>query len=319
MKPMERTIRLIYRVESNGDYNACYMGIPKDLRLPNDLSTYNVAAILNWQKSIRPQVASTACGALQVINKTLQSLVDDGSVSGNDMFDAATQDRCTMALLHRRGLEECATGVITVERYANLLACEWASLPCVEPFTLSGRQIKPGSGMYDGDGLNSARATPGEVIDALRSDLGFASAQSYVDATPQPKPTLKPEERVAPERSFAERTLEDIRNGFEKFENLDTSVRNDILKLMHGKIKRKSRTIRSGTHGQVAAGGIAGIGAFSWIGNLLPDEYAGIVEAVQNHAPLIIGIIGLAAFVFFGKMIRHRVEDAASGVHKGNE
>lgn len=128
--------------------------IPRDLRPPKPLSTMTVAEVMEWQRSISGSVKSTAAGAVQVISGTLRSAVAEGIVSPEDTFNGETQNRLTIGLMRRRGLDDWQAGKISPEQFGTNLAKEWASLPVLVD-TYNGNKPRPrGSGFYGGDGLN---------------------------------------------------------------------------------------------------------------------------------------------------------------------
>ena len=119
----------------------------------------------------RPGSPSSAAGRYQVIGPTLQGLIDKGVVSPNDTFDAATQDKISVALMERRGLRDYEAGRISATTFGQRLSQEWAGLPA---FTRDrkGRKAQ-GQSYYAGDGLNAATTTKERVMRALTGSGGW--------------------------------------------------------------------------------------------------------------------------------------------------
>jgi len=121
---------------------------------------------LNEQKrlGVPEDARSSAAGAYQIISGTLDDLVRDMRLTGNEVFDADLQDRMAVQLMEGRGLSEYLSGPMgqgDMERFANNLAQEWAALPRV-----SGPGA--GAGAYDGVGTNAARASVNEFVSVLQ-------------------------------------------------------------------------------------------------------------------------------------------------------
>lgn len=102
----KRGIReLIKSRESGGDYNAtldngAYTGGVRDL------VNMTINEVLEMQRDMlrHPdnKKNSSAAGAYQIVRKTLQSLVDELGLTGNELYDPAMQDRLADQLLRRR-------------------------------------------------------------------------------------------------------------------------------------------------------------------------------------------------------------------------
>jgi muramidase (phage lysozyme) len=151
-------------------YDVVYSGIePKDR--PRKLSDLTVTRVLWWQDVIDPLYRSEAAGAYQIMEDTLRTL----KVDQKRVFDAACQDDLALQLLDRRGWAKCEAGEMTPEAFGNALAREWASLPVI-----TGPQR--GKSYYDGDGLNSAHATPEEVMAAIAASLAHQPPQPDIIA-----------------------------------------------------------------------------------------------------------------------------------------
>ena len=305
---MKNLLNLIAKAESNGNYDVVYSGIPGNLRpdavAGKTLTDCTAQEALDWGAQVRPRVASTAAGAFQIIHKTLQGLVQGGTVAPGELFNEDAQDRCAMALLDRRGLEECASGKMSVQDFALNLSKEWASLPVPRDIERNGRTIKEGCSFYSGDGLNKSLVSPDQVLDAIRADLGFAAA-AKAPAKAEVRPTDSP-----PVHREAETDL-DTNKDF--FKELWDRNREHAIKLVKQELKIKgSRTVRDAGNANKVAGTAAGGGILVWLANLLPDNsrLQPYIETVQNHLPLALAIAAAAVFLLVSRIVAHRVDDA---------
>ena len=148
--------------ESGGNYNAVWGGIKRKDRPPKPLPEMTIAEVLAWQDRIDPYYMSEAAGKYQIMEDTLRWLYRDAGISPHYLFDEEKQDALAVRLLYRRGLYDYIGREISAERFANSLAKEWASLPCV-----SGP--KKGRSYYSGDGLNKALVDVQPFLDAVAS------------------------------------------------------------------------------------------------------------------------------------------------------
>ena len=96
---------LIKSRESGGDYNAtldngAYTGGQRDL------VNMTINEVLEMQRDMlrhpNNKKNSSAAGAYQIVGKTLQSLVDELGLTGNELYDPQMQDRLADQLLRRR-------------------------------------------------------------------------------------------------------------------------------------------------------------------------------------------------------------------------
>lgn len=146
-------LELIGRIEARGDYNMLVGGRPHP-----GLTNMTVAEVLEFQRSMRSRGhESTAVGKYQIIIKTLQGLINNGAANPNEKFSPATQDRLAIALLNGRGYQNFLQGKMSVDKFADNLAREFASFP-----------LQSGKGAYDGVGSNRALVDRGVVISTLR-------------------------------------------------------------------------------------------------------------------------------------------------------
>lgn len=151
-------LNVIAWAESKGNYNA-YFGNAANSSI--DFTKMSIAQVLQWQADfVRAGNASSAVGKYQIINTTLSGLVRQLGINTNQRFDQPTQDRLAIALLERRGSEKYVNNEITQQEFAANLAKEWAGLPkIVGP--------DPDASYYAADGLNKARVSANEVMQAI--------------------------------------------------------------------------------------------------------------------------------------------------------
>ena len=149
---------LIAQVESNGNYNAHY-GNSRNTQVK--FTEMSIAEVLQWQDNFVAQGnPSSAVGRYQIINGTLEGLVDQLQLNTEQKFDEPTQDAMAIALLERRGANEYVNQELTKEQFAANLAKEWAALPKVVG-------ENPEQSYYAGDGLNASRVDPSTLLKAI--------------------------------------------------------------------------------------------------------------------------------------------------------
>jgi hypothetical protein len=162
MSDCKKLLDYIAKHESDGDYNVVWSRIKKEDRPAKPLTEMTIGEVLEWQDRIDPHYPSEAAGRYQILEDTLRGLYTEAGLSPADPFDGINQDRLAVRLLRRRGLADFLVKRITAEKFANSLAKEWASLPCV-----SGP--KKGRSFYGGDGLNRALADVESFLAVVRS------------------------------------------------------------------------------------------------------------------------------------------------------
>lgn len=151
-------LNLIARVESSDNYNA-YFGNAKNTKIKFTDMTIN--DVIKWQQEfVDGDSPSSAVGRYQIINTTLSGLIQEQTISSTEKFNQITQDKMAIALLERRGSVAYVNDEISRETFAANLAKEWAALP-----RITGEN--PNESFYAGDGLNAARTTPEEVLNAI--------------------------------------------------------------------------------------------------------------------------------------------------------
>lgn len=154
-KPLLNTIA---KGESSGNYNAYFGSVNNTEIRFTDMS---IGEVMKWQQEyVQKGAASNAVGRYQFMGTTLAGLMKQQRISPHTRFDEALQDRLAIALIERRGSLKFVQGKITREEFAANLAMEWAALPRIIG-------DNPDQSYYAGDGLNHARISASEVLDAI--------------------------------------------------------------------------------------------------------------------------------------------------------
>lgn len=152
---------LIGDKESGGNYNAFY---GKANNQEVDFTKMKVKDVRAWQdRFVRQGSKSSAVGKYQIIRKTMDQLIGDLSLTGDELFDEQLQDKMATKLADKRGYSKWKSGSMSDEKFANNLAKEWASFPVIGG-------SKHGRSYYAGDGLNKALISPDSVLEALKND-----------------------------------------------------------------------------------------------------------------------------------------------------
>lgn len=186
-------LAFIAKAETGRSGDAAYRTIigHNEGRLPRPITSMTVDEVLtaqkDWPRRWR-KLNSSAAGAYQIIRPTLLELKKSAGLSGNELFDAALQDRLGFALLRRRGWDRFVAGQLGREAFALRLAREWASLPVTRAVKgHHGRKLKAGQSFYDGDGVNSATVSPTQLLVAVDT------ARRAANPAPAKAPASQPE------------------------------------------------------------------------------------------------------------------------------
>lgn len=164
-----RLRQMIGHLEAPHGYDMMYGG--SKIRPPKPITQMTVGELLNYQdRSVRAGSRSSAAGRYQIIRKTLRAQVAQGTVSLNDRFDVATQDRLANSLMEGRGISRYESGEISLEKFAQELSREWASLPAITK-DKRGRGAN-GQSYYAGDGLNKSLTSIRSVLDTITGARG---------------------------------------------------------------------------------------------------------------------------------------------------
>ena len=149
---------LIARGESGGNYNA-YFG--NTTNSDEHFTSMTIQQVINWQADyVAGGSPSSAVGKYQMMQETLNEMVDKHGVDPNALYDEAMQDRLAIKLLEKRDLSKYLSGELSPEQFAAELAKEWAALPKV-------LGDNPGDSYYQGDGLNKSSIGVGEFLNAV--------------------------------------------------------------------------------------------------------------------------------------------------------
>jgi hypothetical protein len=128
-------------VAEGADYNTFSGGSDQSL---TGMTVGEVRALqANW--SSVPGSKSSASGKYQIIQPTMDFLINNGTLDPDEPFDEEAQDRAAMALLRRRGYDQFKAGKLDGDSFLANVAEEWASVPNAS-----------GLSAYAGDGLNAA-------------------------------------------------------------------------------------------------------------------------------------------------------------------
>ena len=117
---------LIAVPESSGNYNAWYGDADQD-RV--DLARLIITEIRDLQADLVRSNGGSAIGRYQILDDTLDGLIDRMGLTGNERFTPALQDRMALELARDAGMEGWVSGRISDERFAGNLAEIWAGLP----------------------------------------------------------------------------------------------------------------------------------------------------------------------------------------------
>ena len=117
---------LIAAPESRGNYNAWYGDAAQD-RV--DLSGFTVDQVRDLQADLVQANGGSAIGRYQLLDDTLDGLVERLGLSGNERFTPELQDRMALQLAQDAGMDDWIAGRISDERFAENLSQVWAGLP----------------------------------------------------------------------------------------------------------------------------------------------------------------------------------------------
>ena len=146
--------------ESNGDYNIAYNSSHTEGVDRFDLTNMTVSQVRALQDDyVASGSASSAMGRYQIIRKTMDQLIVEMDLTGNELFDEEMQDRMGVALLEKRGLDSYMAGDISTDKFANNLSKEWASQP----------KDASNQSYYAGDGLNKAHVSYAQLTNAIQN------------------------------------------------------------------------------------------------------------------------------------------------------
>jgi muramidase (phage lysozyme) len=147
-----RILDIIGKAESGGNYNILVGG-----KVNPELTSMTIREVLDFQRNMIAQGhESTAVGKYQIVQKTLQGLLNQGVVTPNETFSPGTQDKLAIALLNEKGFQKFQSGKMSAEQFADAIAQVWAGLP-----------LSSGVSAAQGVGSNKATISRQEVLTAL--------------------------------------------------------------------------------------------------------------------------------------------------------
>jgi len=191
---MESLLGTVRSVEAHkrDPYNSLVYGVRKNTPTHANLTDMTIEEVQQFQKGmIRAGHASTAVGAYQTKASTLDYAVKAlGLDPKTTKFDEATQDLIGKALVENRARQATVNGVIDLDKFADRLTKEWASLPDAT-----------GKSAYDGIAGNKAsksvshaglRDLAAGIINgqAVQGDFNVASKTPATTTAETPKSNL---------------------------------------------------------------------------------------------------------------------------------
>ena len=151
------------------DYDTVYY--KSKIKPPKPITKMTVGEVRDWQdRSVAAGSKSSAAGRFQIIRKTMDSLINRGVLSSDDVFDETTQRRAYEALLDGRGFSkiksqiQSATSekdkVALAKRLQNNLAMEFASIPVATSIKKGSYGKWPKTDLVPGDTFYKDPANP---------------------------------------------------------------------------------------------------------------------------------------------------------------
>jgi conjugal transfer mating pair stabilization protein TraG len=117
---------LIATPESGGNYNAWYRNTGQDRA---DLGALTLDEVRALQADLVQTQGGSAIGRYQLLDDTLADLIGRMSLSGEERFTPALQDRLALQLARDAGMDDWLAGSLSDTRFAQNLAQVWAGLP----------------------------------------------------------------------------------------------------------------------------------------------------------------------------------------------
>jgi muramidase (phage lysozyme) len=162
-------------------------------KLSKPITAMTINELQHWQPGFTKSFGSSASGAYQFMLATLRELEARLGLTGEEIFDAAMQDRLGYELLKRRGYTAWVEARISTDSFMIGLAKEWASFPVPSRMRGAHRTVNRGQSYYAGDGVNKALIAPDVVW------LVCEEARDDTEIPPIPEVPVKPEVPVEPE------------------------------------------------------------------------------------------------------------------------
>ena len=161
-------------------------------KLTKPITEMTIDELEHWQPGFTKSFGSSASGAYQFMFATLKELEAKLDLNGDELFDAAMQDRLGYELLKRRGYKAWIEAKTSTDTLMIGLAKEWASFPVPSRMRGAHRTVERGQSYYAGDGLNKALIAPDVVW------LVCEAARKATEIQPVPEVPPKPEVPVEP-------------------------------------------------------------------------------------------------------------------------
>ena len=172
----------------SSDYNTVFSG--SKLQPPKPITEMTVGEVRDWQdRSVAAGSESSAAGRFQIIRGTMDSLIDKGIISKDDVFDEETQRKAYADLLERRGYNNFRTSMVGAEspeervkiaqNFQLNLSKEFASIPVPFAIKKGAHGGYPKTDLVAGDSyyknpkkpnLNKATHRPEDFLNIL---MGF--------------------------------------------------------------------------------------------------------------------------------------------------
>lgn len=133
--------------------------------LPRPLTAMTLAEIQTWIDESPDQ--SHAVGKFQITAKTLRETQARLSLSGDQVFDAETQDRMAHLLYRDAGLDDYLGGRISLDQFMDQLAIIWPELPGLN-----------GLSLYHGQTDHRATVTRTHYAETMRTIFALKNNES---------------------------------------------------------------------------------------------------------------------------------------------
>lgn len=166
-----------------------------------DLINASFDQVRAWGRSqVVPQgEASSAIGGYQFLTATLDYLKKELALTGTEIMSPEFQDDLAIALMIRKrptmSFMKLVRGEIGIEKFADGIAREWASMPVLYHQQGAHRTVNRGQSYYAGDGLNAALISATELEAVLRrvATEGKKAYEEHQRGAPPPPPIPEPE------------------------------------------------------------------------------------------------------------------------------
>lgn len=159
-KDYKPILDMIGKAESNNSYTA----VNGNLDLP-ELTKMTLKEVMDWQTQRieeqrdvpKEKRLTSAAGKYQIVQETLQGLMNNMGLTDDMVFDEALQDAMALELMKEKGVDKFLSGSLSPEEFTKQLSQVWAGIP------------KDSSGLSTYEGVLSNKATVeyGEVIQSL--------------------------------------------------------------------------------------------------------------------------------------------------------